>query len=316
MTDFAYKLKDFADLIGITADRKNLPPAAVEKDYYVVHALRVLQSSIPNYFLFKGGTSLSKGWNLIDRFSEDIDLLFVSEAAGERMSKGQLDRRMKEAEKVLNAEECFEGRLKTSSTGVHRSVILTYPKNYDVTAGFSDTILVEMGVRGGTFPQTVRAIQSYIGEYAEQIGEANLAQDLTSLEVNCLDYRRTFVEKLFSVHAAFESNKARGKMRHYYDLYRLAALEEMKEFILTEEYVTVYKDVEDFSRTSFPGAALPNDISFADSPALRPDNDSVKELKRNYAAERDLFFVEPPTLEEILERLQNLAFIKFDSTEK
>lgn len=310
MTDFAYQLRDFADLVRITADRKRLPPAAVEKDYYVVRALHVLQSAMPDYFIFKGGTSLSKGWDLIKRFSEDIDLLFVSEEAGVRLSKGQLDRRMKEAESLLNGEDYFEGKLKNSSTGVHRAVSLTYPKNYDVSAGFSDTILVEMGVRGGVFPQTKRAIQSYVGEYAEQIGEAALADDLASFEVNCLDYRRTFVEKLFSVHAAFIKNKVAGKMRHYYDLHQLAALEETKSFLLSEEYLSVYKDVEEFSKTSFPDAALPEESSFAESAALHPDPDSVKELKRNYANERDLFFAEPPPVEEILEKLQNLEFIK------
>lgn len=99
-------------------------------------------------------------------------------------------------------------------------------------------------------------------------------------------------------------------MRHYYDLYQLAGLEEMKSFILSEEYLAVYKDVEDFSRTGFPGAALPNDSRFADSSALRPDEADIKELKRNYAFERDLFFVEPPTVEEILERLQSLEFVE------
>jgi hypothetical protein len=314
VTNYAYQLQDFADLVRITADRKQLPPAAVEKDYYVVHALRTLQSNIPDYFIFKGGTSLSKGWNLINRFSEDIDLLFVSEESitGARLSKGQLDRRMKEAENLLDSEECFNARLRNSSTGVHRAIYLTYPKNFDVIVGggFSDTILVEMGVRGGTFPQAKRRIQSYVGEYAEQIGESDLAHDLAPFEVTCLDYRRTFVEKLFSIHAAFIQNKALGKMRHYYDLYQLAGLEDVRAFIITEEYLRVYKDVEDFSRTSFPGAELPEDVAFESSPALRPDDAGRDELKRNYAVERDLFFVEPPTIEEILERLQALEFIK------
>jgi predicted nucleotidyltransferase component of viral defense system len=50
--------------------------AAVEKDYSAMRALRTLQQNLAGQFIFNGGTSLSKGWNLIDRFSEDLDLLF------------------------------------------------------------------------------------------------------------------------------------------------------------------------------------------------------------------------------------------------
>jgi hypothetical protein len=69
-----HELPDFADLIALVARNEGLDPGLVEKDYWILHGLRGLQ---PGGFLFEleGGTSLSKGFKLINRFSEDIDLL-------------------------------------------------------------------------------------------------------------------------------------------------------------------------------------------------------------------------------------------------
>lgn len=89
---YASELSDFNDLVRATADDIGLPPAAVEKDYYVVRALRALQDELAGRFLFKGGTSLSKGWGLIDRFSEDIDLLFRREHEGQSVGTKAMDR--------------------------------------------------------------------------------------------------------------------------------------------------------------------------------------------------------------------------------
>lgn len=75
MTKYASDLNDFSDLLAATAKAKNVPDAVIEKDYFVVRALRALCEAAPGQFVFKGGTSLAKGWNLLERFSEDIDLL-------------------------------------------------------------------------------------------------------------------------------------------------------------------------------------------------------------------------------------------------
>jgi Nucleotidyl transferase AbiEii toxin, Type IV TA system len=65
---------DFDQAILQTAERFQLRPAIIEKDYYVTEALRIIAAAAGDKVIFKGGTSLSKGWNLIQRFSEDIDI--------------------------------------------------------------------------------------------------------------------------------------------------------------------------------------------------------------------------------------------------
>ena len=71
--DYLHNHKDFPDLIRIVAEEKSISPALVEKDYWIMHCLYGLQK-LELAFELKGGTSLSKGYGIIDRFSEDIDI--------------------------------------------------------------------------------------------------------------------------------------------------------------------------------------------------------------------------------------------------
>jgi predicted nucleotidyltransferase component of viral defense system len=73
MSNFLHEHKDYADLIKIIADEKGIEPGLVEKDYWIMHVLYGLKQQAFNFEL-KGGTSLSKGYKIIHRFSEDIDI--------------------------------------------------------------------------------------------------------------------------------------------------------------------------------------------------------------------------------------------------
>jgi predicted nucleotidyltransferase component of viral defense system len=222
MTRFASDLDDFPDLLARTAEFKGLPDTIVEKDYYVVRALRALQEQIPNQFIFKGGTSLSKGWNLIDRFSEDIDLLFRrDDGASGKISKGEVDRRLEKAEQIVGSTPGLKFVRQTRSRGVSRCSDFEYSKKATSPVSLSTMVRLEMGTRGGLQPYAIRSVGSYVTEFAEAKGHADLAEDLTPFEVECLDVTRTCVEKLFAVHATFAKDRAKGPTRHYYDLYKL-----------------------------------------------------------------------------------------------
>jgi hypothetical protein len=130
-----------------------------------------------------------------------------------------------------------------------------------------------------------------------------LAKDLIPFQVECLDVTRTCVEKLFAVHATFEKNRAKGRTRHYYDLYKLVGLEEVRRFLEGSHYQSVYADVERYSRENWPDSPLPVDRRFAKSSAFYPSSEDLKVLKQHYSAERSLYFVEPPTFDEILGRI-------------
>lgn len=84
---------DFDQAIMAAADHfrsRGLRPALIEKDYYVTEALRVIAATVPDKAIFKGGTSLSKGWNLIQRFSEDIDLFLDPSRSRSPLGKTRL----------------------------------------------------------------------------------------------------------------------------------------------------------------------------------------------------------------------------------
>ena len=72
-----------------------LRAAIIEKDYYVTEALRLIATTAPDKIIFKGGTSLAKGWNLIQRFSEDIDIFLDPLAFKPRLGKNAIDRELK-----------------------------------------------------------------------------------------------------------------------------------------------------------------------------------------------------------------------------
>jgi len=190
-----------------------------------------------------------------------------------------------------------------AETGVHRSAEFSYTGVVEDFAGLSKTILLEMGTRGGVNPFTVRRTRSMIGEYTAQNGLKDLASDLAAFDVEMLDARRTFVEKLFTIHAAFLDNHAANKTRHYYDVYRLCALEEIQQFPGTEEYRQILLSVKMYSKAHFPKMPLPDRDSLSDSPALCPKGEDLEKLRRNYVRERHLFFREPPTMDTILDAI-------------
>ncbi len=305
---YASELRDFNDLVRATADDIALPAAAVEKDYYGVRALRALQDELAGRFLFKGGTSLSKGWGLIDRFSEDIDLLFRREHEGQPVGTKAMDRLLEQAQETVRNTPGFTLKEKRSSKGLSRVSWFTYPRQYTPVVPIGDTVLLEMGCRGGTHPTQQRNIRAFVTAFLDRRGETGLADDLTAFDVDCLHVTRTFVEKLFAACAAFAKNRATGCTRHYYDLYQLAGLPEVNAFIGSPAYAEVFHDVRQFSEEHWPGSVYPPERNAGQCDALAPKGESLAELTRNYARERDLFFQKPPTMMVLLERLQKLPF--------
>jgi hypothetical protein len=309
---FASDHPEFRDLLRATAEALKLPIWIVEKDYYVTRALRALSEQIGDQFLFKGGTSLSKAWKLIDRFSEDIDLLFQIEQDGQPLSKNQRHKRFKAAEEIVAGTPGFtlvkpEGPL-SSETGMHRESFFAYPITESPADAISDKIKLEMNCRGGREPHQQRPIQSFVSEFAAAQNAADIGEDLTSFSIDCLDVTRTFIEKLFAAYYAFTLDRALRRTRHYSDLYHLAGLPEIQAFVISDDFPVLCADVHKFSVEHWPDRAVPPGIGFAEYDFLAPNAEHLAELTRNYAAERVLFFNEPPAMTGILERLRQLPF--------
>lgn len=221
---------DFAALVGRAALESGLDPAFVEKDYWVTELLRSLTNPISApgerppapVVVFKGGTSLSKAYGLIERFSEDIDILMVPPA---EFGVGAIDRVLKSLVERVSGDLGLQNRLVTSTRGVKRNVSYDYPALHSASVLRSD-LLLEMGIRGGAMPSNDVAITSYVSRLAAKIDLDLAADDLESVAVQVLAPERTLVEKLQLVHTASsridQNPDALGRAgRHFYDIHQL-----------------------------------------------------------------------------------------------
>ncbi|MBI2708571.1 MAG: nucleotidyl transferase AbiEii/AbiGii toxin family protein [Actinobacteria bacterium] len=218
--------EDFGPTVDAVAERLDISSTAVEKDYWVSEVLRVLAATFPEDFIFKGGTSLSKGYGIVERFSEDIDVLVLP---GER-GRGTVDKLMKAMGEVAAAGVGGEAsRVGGAESGRHRSFTVSYPARREPTALIATSVLLEMGVRGGPQPHERVVIGCLLGDALGAAG-TDLAEyeDLAPFEVTVLHPGRTLLEKLVHVHelaiqlAADQVRPAPPRSgRHFYDVYQL-----------------------------------------------------------------------------------------------
>jgi hypothetical protein len=228
-----------AGLVQSAAEHLGIDRAFVEKDFWVTELLRAIAdggsitdadgAEQPVTAIFKGGTSLSRVFGIIERFSEDVDILLVfpdktSIKARDRVLKHLGER----ARQHLGLADDKVTR-KESTTGVKRNLRYFYPRtlqNPDVR----EYLLLEMGSRGGPNPHQTHTVRSMIAEYAErELGEGpNVWAEFAPVTVQVLNPERTLLEKLTLLHdlaSRFPDETAKEGMskagRHYYDIQSL-----------------------------------------------------------------------------------------------
>ena len=147
--NYASDLSDFAELLRAAADWKKQRTAIVEKDYYLTRALHSLCLSHAGEFILKGGTSLTKGWNLLDRFSEDLDILVRTETG---WGGARRDTRLKALrDAIANTKGLTldsKDKRTRSETGVSRTAVYSYESVTNDVPGLGRNILFEAGYRG------------------------------------------------------------------------------------------------------------------------------------------------------------------------
>lgn len=307
-------LDEFGPTIGAAAEQLGISPTAVEKDYWVTQALRALARGFGDDFIFKGGTSLSKGYGILERFSDDIDILILP---GDR-GKGATDRLMKAmGEAAAMASEGQMERHGGAETGVHRAYRVSYPAIYEPTEAVPTSVLLEMGVRGGPNPHEQVWIGSLLSNALETAG-TNLGEydDLHPFGVAVLHPGRTLLEKLYFIHDlarqlatnALETKILRREGRHFYDVHQLLGdprvLDLLADRAQTEQ---IMASIEEISRAAFEvtGEQRP-DGGFAASPAFDRNGDVSPKMRDAYEAiMSELYFgaEQLPTWDEICMRV-------------
>jgi len=295
---------------------RGLRPAIIEKDYYVTEALRQVASSAGDHVIFKGGTSLSKGWGLIDRFSEDVDLFLDPRSFDPVLGTKAIDRQLKSLRNAVAELPALTHCLDESRTygGSGRNDYFEYPQLFAAVGDVRNRILLESGIASGREPTEEREITSYLAEFLAETGVSIGAVDERPLHMKLLHFRRTFVEKLFAIHGKVEKFKRDGTplgsyARHYYDLYQLAGQPDVTAMLASPEYQHIQKDYEAISLAHFPrDYACPEDGDFNKSDALFPPTDLSEQLGADYTEQCSrLCYIAHPTWQQVMERIEGLS---------
>ncbi len=317
---------DFDQLIGITAQRLGILPILVRKDYWVTRILRAIANHdiLRRQVIFKGGTSLSKGWRLIDRFSEDIDLLITGSDFSDPPGKNSREKLFKaikshvEEETPLRFPELPEVPLEERSFFYLRGPYkcdIRYPLPGRVISrksAFTDYVYLEMGFRGGPNPHVPVALNSLVGETILGLDETRRAElaeyevDFAPFELELLDPTRTFVEKLLAIHCALSRGIQNVRTRHYYDLASLFLKSEaVRASLQSDQFPNLVKDALRVTIEYFEPDLDP-DLNLAESPALNLTPGQIQELAAQYQGEREYYFSGQPPFGDLIKTMSEI----------
>jgi hypothetical protein len=328
----ALPLEEQQSALSHVATQKGLPLIVVEKDLWVTILLHILFGENGSKgILFKGGTSLSKGFDLIDRFSEDIDVTYSIETLkqhyGEfedpwnyfkdssKWSNKKLERELLNLKKIGQSytdeillkivkdelEEIIDLEFEVVSEG-EMTLYIHYPKLLEESeygaSYIKPVIKVEAGVRSARVPTITRSIDSF---FEQILGKSN------PIDVEILRPDRTFWEKATILHAENSRNepsrieKRNHMSRHIYDLVKLynseygkMAMDNLKLLAdVVKHKSTFYKD----NRADYPNAT-PKNIKIV------PTNELNHNFKVDYEdMAKSMIIGNPPTYKKLLEIL-------------
>ncbi|PCJ89727.1 MAG: hypothetical protein COA52_11580 [Hyphomicrobiales bacterium] len=307
--DFLHNHKDFPNLIQIVADEYAINPVLIEKDYWIMHCLYGLQQLGLNFEL-KGGTSLSKGFGIIDRFSEDIDIRIEPPTTmGVKTNPNQ--QKPAQVETRESFYDWLASMIKISGiNGVERDtefddkryyrsggIRLQYDGTTGTISGLKNGILLEVGF-DDVSPNSPQMISSWVYGYA---ADKVAIIDNRAIDVACYHPGYTFVEKLQTISTKFRRQQEDGNfpanfMRHYYDVYQLLNEPEVCAFIGTKEYAA--HKAKRFSNADNP--ILAKNEAF-----LLNDPDTRQFYAKAYAQSHALYYKNQPSFDDIMAAIVN-----------
>jgi hypothetical protein len=310
LPDYLHNHPQFRDLIRIVAREKSIDHALVEKDYWIMHCLYGLQK-LGMTFELKGGTSLSKGFQIIDRFSEDIDIR-IEPPADQNVKTGRNQTKRAHRQSRESFYDWLAGAIRIDGIGeVKRDrdfdnadffsggIRLFYESFNEPVEGLKEGILLEVGFDDVT-PNIARDISSWAYDYAA--GKVEII-DNRATAVACYDPGYTLVEKLQTVSTKFRKQQETGEfpvnfMRHYYDVYSLLQRPEVQAFIGTDAY-------KGHKEKRFRTGDNPNIA--ANEAFVLSDPQTRETYKTAYAGTSALYYKARPTFDEILGEITQWA---------
>lgn len=225
----------FLEYILRTADYFNLSEEYVEKDYWIVLLLKHIMSKNQGY-IFKGGTSLSKCYKLINRFSEDIDISY-STPFGE-LTCADVNRKFRGISSSINEIGLqIKNKDHLRRNAYFNRFECPFDSHFDIHF-VNPEIIVELAGQTPSFPSNRKTIQSFIGEYLCLIGNNDLIElyELNAFDVEVQSLERTVVDKTFALCDYYLSKRTERNSRHIYDIHKILPFinlnEEIKKLFL------------------------------------------------------------------------------------
>lgn len=311
MADFLHNHKDFPELLRIVGSELNIEPGLVEKDYWIMHSLYGL-NMMGYTFELKGGTSLSKGFGIIHRFSEDIDIhIKPPDEAGISENLKSNKPKNVQARKVfydwlskdikvdgiidIKRDHTFDNEKTYRSGGIR----LLYESHTEVIEGVKEGILLEAGFDTVT-PNKKLTISSWA--YDKAVSQNVSVIDNRAVDIACYHPGYTFVEKLQTIATKFrqelENNEEKPNlMRQYYDVYNLLGNSLVQEFIGTEEYAQ-HKH-ERFPSKDYAIPLKENQAFLLEDLTLR------RRFEERYKSTANLYYNGQPPFDDLLKRIGN-----------
>jgi predicted nucleotidyltransferase component of viral defense system len=306
------------------SEKTGMSAFAVEKDWWVVQALRCIFEMVEaKHLVFKGGTSLSKSWGLIERFSEDVDLAIDRSFLGfnGELTRKQITDLRKEASKFTSGKFKKELEQKFIEKGFQdlsfklveaqdsdqdpRIIEIYYPNIIQKPTYLQARVQIEIGCRSLKEPFTNRPIASLIDIHypAQEFA-------LPSIEIPAVNPERTFLEKIFLLHEEFQ--RPLGKIRvdrlsrHLYDVVSLSKTEYAdKAFESIELYETIILHRYKFNRVSGVDYNLHHPKTINPIPVAEVMEDWRNDY--NTMIEQMIYEESPLSFDEIIESLKQLT---------
>lgn len=322
-----YKLTDEekVQIFQSVSEQVGMTPFAVEKDWWVSRTLEIIFSmEASDYLVFKGGTSLSKAWKLIERFSEDVDLAIDKDIfmpKDTKWSRGKLTKLRKEAGTYSTSQFFEELQTEFKKRGFEnlnfkvveakdsdqdpRIIEIYYPNLISATSDYiKPRVQLEIGSRSLREPFSLQDIGSLVDEvYAGR----DFVDPL--FKVPAVNPERTFLEKLFLLHEEFhrpiEKIRVDRLSRHLYDVYKLTKAGIAEKAIQDKElFETIVKHRYTFLRVGGVNYNL------HDPKALNPTpvNDIIADWEKDYLTMQEEMIYEEnkPTFSELINNLEKL----------
>jgi hypothetical protein len=329
---------DQLEVLQLASERLGRRPAMLEKDVWVVWTLKQLfslegqKTDIPGLrdaqvprMAFKGGTSLSKVFKAIGRFSEDVDIAFDQtafetkvNAFADKVSTNQLEKHRQEESSIANAvlELVIAPGLRDKATGVSSHGLVNIETAVDVDgsvlifvnypalandAALRESVKLEIGGRNPTEPTSLRPITTDLAGVVPEL-------EYPTATVSVLDAERTFWEKVTLIHAEchrerFDFGSVERKSRHWSDLAALSQLEIATKAIERRDLLeTVIAHKSRFYRS----ARSRYEDCLIGKVRLIPEESNIELLERDYLAMEGMFFETPMPFKIVLEQLKEL----------